>query len=97
MKRKETETFKAYKNPAYEYIQINREKILISIFRSAESKFQICFHYNGKKYDQELPRLLINIHTFSSDDIIFKGIELNIDEKEKIADRLNQICDLLLG
>lgn len=88
--------FNVSKNPAYEYIQINREKILVSILRSNINRFTISFHYNGEYHSRELPHLNM-LHIFGIDDVIFEEFDLNIDGRQKIADRLNDISDYCLG
>lgn len=97
MKKVASSIFNVSKNPAFEYIQINREKILVSIFRSDINRFTISFHYNGKYHLRELPHLNIQTHTFGVNNVFFEEVDLNIDERQKIADRLNDISDYCLG
>lgn len=97
MKRKEPEFFNAHLNPAYDYIEINQEKVLVSISRSEENRYTISFYYKGQHHDLVLPALTSNGHIFGSGDILFGDVNLEIFEKEKLAKRLNQMLDSYFG
>jgi len=97
MKKKEPEFFKAHLNPAYEYIEINHEKVLVSISRSEENRYTISFYYKSQHHALVLPPLTSNGHIFGSGDILFGNVNLDISEKEKLAKRLNQMLDSYFG
>lgn len=93
MKKKDPEIFEPFKNPTFDYINHNQEKIRARISCNPANEFIIDFVYKAKEYSLKLPPITSKEKLFSSDEIDFIGIELHSIEKEKISRRLNEILN----
>lgn len=93
MSRKNDDPFNPYRNPTSIYIYHDQEKINVRISWNPGFEFIVDFIFRGQDYSLKLPPISSKEKLFSSNEIIFKGIELHLMEKEKIARRLNEVLN----
>ena len=94
MKKKNKEDiFNADANPTYEYININNQRIKVHISWSEGFAFKLEFSYENEMYKREFPPIPTKEYFFGLDDINFDQIKLHKIERQRLADRLNDILN----
>ena len=94
MKRKNyKDIFRAYENPAFEYLNIKNQDVKVKIYWNNGFAFKIEFIFENKSYKKEFAPIKSKEYIFGGDEINFDEIELSEIDKNRLADRLTDILN----
>ncbi len=89
--------FKSHENPAKETISIQNEVCTVLISYTDNLEFAIKFQFRSTLHLKTFPPLNSKEKLFFKEDIVFDTMDLHPIEKEKLANRLNDILDYIFG
>lgn len=93
---KDKSEFRISDNPTCEWVYIYNHRVKVNISYDEYFTFNISFHWAGKTFFKKLITTN-NQKIYSSEDLVFDGIELHQIDRGNIAKRLNEILNINLS
>lgn len=92
-KKKVSSIFKAHEKPAYENIYIENQNVKVRICWEEKFEFILSFIFENQHFSAKLDAIQSKEKLFCSKDINFEGIELHENERNNLANCLNEILN----